>query len=57
MWAGESRGRVGAWVRGCVGGVGPKFACVTWVAWVYKMLVWVKKMAWVAWIGVLVGVG
>lgn len=23
------------------------------VAWVYKILAWVKKMAWVAWVGVL----
>ena len=22
----------------------------SWVAWVYKILVWVKKMAWVAWV-------
>ena len=35
---------------GGVGGVGRKFA---WVAWVYKILGWVKKMAWVgifAWV-------
>ena len=40
-------GGVGAWVHGCVGGVGGKFACVTWVTCVYKIL------AWVAWVGIL----
>ena len=28
-----------------MGEVGRKFARVTWVAWVYKILAWVKKMA------------
>ena len=40
-------GRVGEWVRECVGGVGRKFAGVTWVVWAYKIL------AWVAWVGIL----
>ena len=35
-------------LRGLVDGVGRKFAWVRWVAWVYKILAWVKKMAWVA---------
>ena len=26
-----------------MGGMGPKSVWVTWVAWVYKILVWVKK--------------
>ena len=35
-------GRVGAWVHGCVGGMGQTLA---WVAWVHKILAWVKKTA------------
>ena len=26
---------------------------MTWVAWAHKILAWVKKMAWVAWVGIL----
>ena len=33
---------------GGVGDVGQKFAWPTCVVWVYKILAWVKKMAWVA---------
>ena len=41
-------GRVGTWIHGCVDGVGQKFAWVTWVAGVYKILAWVNKFfAWV----------
>ena len=40
-------GSVGAWVRGCVGHVGRKLACVRWVAWVYKILAWVQHLTWV----------
>ena len=36
-----------AWVHGFVGGVGQTFV---WVAWVGKILAWVKKKAWVAWV-------
>ena len=38
-------------LSGLVGEVGRKFARVTWVAWVYKILAWVKKMAWATWVG------
>ena len=49
-------GSVGAWVRGCMGGVGQTLVWVTWVAWVCKILAWVKKMSWVAWVEISVWV-
>ena len=49
--------RVGAWVRGCVGGVSQSLAWMAWVTWVHKVLAWVswvawvhKILAWVAWV-------
>ena len=36
-----------------MGGVRQTLAWVVWVAWVCKILAWVKKMAWVAWVEIL----
>ena len=36
-----------------VGSVGQTLAWVAWLVWVCKILAWVKKMAWVAWVEIL----
>ena len=42
-----------AWVRGLVGNVGQILAWGAWVAWVHKILVWVKRKAWAEWVKIL----
>lgn len=32
-------------LRGYLGSMGQKYGLLAWVAWVYKILTWVKKMA------------
>ena len=42
-------------MHGFVGGMGQTLVWVAWGAWVHKILAWVKKMAWVAWVEIGMG--